>query len=239
MESPKGTLYLLPNVLAPNTLGQVLPTYNREIIGQLRHFLAENPRNARRFLAGLELETEIRALHIDQLDKETPEDTLPVLLAPLLAGESIGILSDSGCPGIADPGQGAVAWAHRQGVGVVPLVGPSSLLLALMASGLNGQSFAFQGYLPVSEEERANKIRQLEKVSRQYQQTQLFIETPYRNQSLLMSLLKNCQPDTRLCLAYHLTAPEAWVKTHTIRDWQKIKPVLEKVPAVFLFLGKP
>ncbi|NJL15599.1 MAG: SAM-dependent methyltransferase [Microscillaceae bacterium] len=221
MESPKGTLYLLPNVLAPDTLAQVLPAYNREIIGQLKYFLAENPRNARRFLSGLELETEIRALHIAQLDKETPEDALPALLAPLLAGESMGLLSDSGCPGIADPGQGAVAWAHEQGVVVVPLVGPSSLLLALMASGLNGQSFAFQGYLPVPETERASKIKHLEKISRQYQQTQLFIETPYRNQSLMMSLLKNCQPDTRLCLAYHLTAPEAWVKTHTIRDWQK------------------
>ena len=232
-----GTLYLIPTPLADNTADTVLPPLTRTIIGQLGHFLCENTRTARRFVSSLRVHASVEPLHFAVLDKDTTADELPHLMAPLLEGKDMGLLSESGCPAVADPGALAVAFAHQHHVAVAPLSGPSSLMLALMASGLNGQRFAFHGYLPVDEAEISVVIRNLERESREKNQTQLFIETPYRNNTLLGHLLKHLRDDTRLCIAAHLTAPNQSIQCRTIREWKQSIPALEKVPTTFLFLA--
>jgi 16S rRNA (cytidine1402-2'-O)-methyltransferase len=196
----------------------------------------EDVRTARRFLRSLHKDLVIDTLQFSEIDKHTGAD-LKLLQQWLREGKEVGVLSESGCPGIADPGAELAAVAQRMGASVVPLVGPSSLILALMASGLNGQSFCFHGYLPVKEPMRSKRIKDLEALSVRENQTQLFIETPYRNDALLADLVKNCQPDTRLCIARGLTAPDGSARTLRVAEWQKAMPVIGKVPTVFLMLA--
>lgn len=229
-------LYLIPTVLAEGTEANVLAPVVRTTVGSLTHFLCENVRAARRFVSQLKVHPSIESLHFEVLDKDTSPHQLDSLLAPLSKGIAMGYLSESGCPAIADPGALAVAYAHQHGIQVVPLPGPSSLLLALMASGLNGQQFAFHGYLPIEHRDAAEKIKELERESREKTQTQVFIETPYRNNKMLGHLLKHLRQDTMLCVAANLTANE-FVRSQPVKEWKNEVPLLEKVPATFLFLA--
>lgn len=230
-----GTLYLIPVPIAENELHSLSPRVAVQT-GRLTHYVAENARTARRFIKVLHPQMVIEQLHFSEIDKHNGPDTKQ-LQAWLKDGHDVGVMSEAGCPGIADPGAELAAAAHRIGAKVVPLIGPSSLLLALMASGLNGQSFAFNGYLPVKEPARSKRIKELEARSVKENQTQLFIETPYRNNSMLADLLKNCAPNTRICIAQNITAPNESVITRTVAEWKRSTPTLEKVPAVFLVLG--
>ena len=233
----KGNLFLIPTVIAANTQDAVIPREVRDRLAGIRHFLAEDIRTARRYLGSLEIFENIEALSFSILDKRTSEGELAPLFAPVFEGQHLGVLSESGCPGIADPGAIAVKFAHQQHIRVVPLVGPSSILLSLMASGLNGQQFAFHGYLPIQSGQTAKAIREFEKESRLKHQTQIFIETPYRNNALLANLLKNLSPLTRLCLAVDVTGDSEFIVTQSVAEWRRQVPVLPKTPAVFLFLA--
>lgn len=233
-----GTLYLIPCPLGDTPVEQVLPAHTLNVARRLRHFVVEHPKTARQFLSALKPETPIQSMHFAELNEHTPAAALQPLLEPLLAGEDVGIISEAGCPGIADPGADLVALAHKSEIRVIPLVGPSSILLALMASGLNGQCFAFHGYLPVAEPERSQRIAQLEAESSKRQQTQLFIETPYRNEKLFQALLDKCRPQTKLCVASNLTLPDEFIETRPISLWRKLPmPPLHKRPALFLLLA--
>jgi len=234
-----GKLYIIPTILAEGTEDQVLSYSITSTISGLNHFLCENVRTARRFVSRLGVHPNIESLRFDLLDKDTPHDQLPEIMRSLIEGHDMGLLSESGCPGIADPGAVAVAYAHEHNIKVIPLVGPSSLMLALMASGLNGQQFAFHGYLPVDSKSSAARIRALEKESSQKNQTQIFIETPYRNNQLLTTLLGTMQPHTRLCLAINLTAPTQQIICQTVAQWKAGKIHVEKVPVTYLFLAAP
>ncbi len=234
--SKTGILYLIPIPIAEGALN----TLSAEIAGVIpgiQYFFVENIRTARRFLKALQPSIIIDDLSFSEIDKHSGPDKNR-LKQWLAAGKNVGVMSEAGCPGIADPGADLVAIAQDMGATVVPLVGPNSLILALMASGLNGQSFCFNGYLPVKEPMRGQKIKQLESISKKEQQTQLFIETPYRNNNLLDDVLKNCQGNTRVCIAQNITAPGAFIRTKTVKEWQQQKPTLEKLPAVFLLLGQ-
>ncbi len=233
----KGKLYLIPTVLAEGTQENVLPPAVKNSVKNLDHFLCENIRSARRFVSSLNVHASIEALHFDLLDKDTGAEEITRILDPLLHGKDMGLLSESGCPAVADPGALAVDFAHRHDIGVVPLVGPSSLMLALMASGLNGQRFAFHGYLPVDSKEAGEAIQKLERESREKNQTQIFIETPYRNNQLLGHLTRSLQSDTRLCLAINLTAPDEKIICKTVAAWKKELPQLEKMPVTYLFMA--
>ncbi len=233
-----GTLFLLPCPLGDTPAEQVLPPQVVSVARRLRHFVVEEAKTTRQFLAALKHEQPIQSLHFATLNEHTPASELPALLQPLLAGEDVGIVSEAGCPGVADPGAQLVALAHRHGVRVVPLVGPSSILLALMASGLNGQCFAFHGYLPVEEAARKKSLQQLETESFKRRQTQLFIETPYRNDKLLQALLTLCRPSTQICIAADLTLPTETILTRSVADWRKAElPKLHKRPCLFLLLA--
>ena len=228
-------LYLIPVPLADQTAEQVLPAQISAAVADLDVFFVENLRTARRFISGLKLGKIIDNLTFFELNKDTPEaQTLAQLTAIYQNGQSAGVLSEAGCPGIADPGAVAVKIAHQLGLEVVPLVGPSSILLALMASGMSGQSFVFHGYLPIDRQQRAAALRKLEKEATARQQTQIFIETPYRNQQLFEDLLQTCAPNTRLCVACNLTAPDGFVKTMPVRTWQNLQINLHKKPTIFL-----
>lgn len=229
-----GTLYLLPTGLGESALADVLPEPVLATAGRLLHFIAENPKSARAFLKQAGYPRPLAEAAITTLDKNTPATAITGLLEPLLRGFDAGLLSEAGCPAVADPGALLVRAAHRAGIPVVPLVGPSSILLALMASGLNGQRFAFHGYLPVDNAARTGRLRELERRSRQDDATQIFIETPYRNDTMLRAVLDSCAPDTLLCIASDLTQPSAQVRTQQIGDWRK-KPVsIDRRPSVFL-----
>jgi 16S rRNA (cytidine1402-2'-O)-methyltransferase len=233
-----GTLYLLPAQLGDSAWQAALPPLTREIACGLKHFIAENAKSARATLKWLEHPIPLRELAIEQLPESLTESEIDRLLTPLHAGHDTGLLSEAGCPGVADPGALIVRRAHETGLGVRPLVGPSSLLLALMASGLDGQRFAFHGYLPQREPERSRRIAELEKESHQKRQTQLFIETPYRNAALFEALLAACRPATLLCIASDLTLPSESIATRRIADWRRgAKPQLERRPTVFLLLS--
>lgn len=234
----KGTLYLLPCTLGDTPAQQVLPQHVIELARKLQHFVVEHPKTARQFLSTLKPEHPIQSLHLSSLNEHTTSGELAGLLSPLLSGHDVGILSEAGCPGIADPGADLVSLAHQQGIRVIPLVGPSSILLALMASGLNGQCFAFHGYLPIEESERKKAIVTLEAESVKRNQTQLFIETPYRNDKLLHALLTHCRPHTMLCIASDITLPSEQIETRTIKQWKsKPPPLLHKRPSLFLLLA--
>ncbi len=230
-----GRLYLIPIPIAEGAL-QTLPPEVTQYTGNITHYFAENTRTARRFLRLLHPALVIDSLQFSEIDKHAGAD-IALLRTWLKDGHDVGVLSEAGCPGIADPGADIVAVAHDAGAQVVPLTGPNSLILALMASGLNGQSFSFVGYLPVKDPMRSKRIKELEAISVKEKQTQLFIETPYRNDSLAADLLKNCNPGTRICIAQNITAPDAFIKTKTASAWNRERPVLGKTPTVFLMLG--
>ncbi|MGV0949461.1 MAG: SAM-dependent methyltransferase [Azonexus sp.] len=233
-----GTLYLIPVPLGHISPEASLPVPVLEQIRRLTHFVVENAKSARAFLKAVGTEQALQALQLDELNEHTRPDALDRLLAPLRAGHDLGLLSEAGCPAVADPGADLVALAQSESIRVVPLIGPSSLLLALMASGLNGQRFAFQGYLPAKEAERAKTLRELEAESRKRGQTQIFIETPYRNQQLFASILQTCQPGTRFAVATDLSLPGESVRTRTVGQWKKeTPPEIERRPTVFLLLA--
>jgi 16S rRNA (cytidine1402-2'-O)-methyltransferase len=230
-------LYAIPAPLG-GTAADALPASALETVRGIRDFVAENPKTARAFLASLRMPWPIAELSMTRLDEHTPADAVPVLLAPLRAGRPLGLLAEAGCPAIADPGAALVEVAHREGFRVVPLIGPSSITLALMASGLEGQRFAFCGYLPREAKERARRIREIEQRSRRESETQIFIETPYRNDVLAAALLEACAPSTRLCLASDLTLPTERIVTRTVSEWREAVPKLGKKPTVFLLLAR-
>lgn len=227
-------LYLIPNLLSESSWQQVLPSHNANIINQIRHFIVEDIRNARRFLKKVNRDMDIDTTTFMELNKHTPDMQKNGYLDYIQQGHDVGVISEAGCPGVADPGAEMVRLAYRRGMDVVPLVGPSSILLALMASGLNGQSFAFSGYLPVKKPERLKRIQQLERLAIQQKQSQIFMETPYRNNHLLNDLLATCQPGTSLCIAADITSETEMIITRTIVEWKKQKPDLEKKPVIFI-----
>ncbi len=230
-----GTLYLIPNSLGECNLENVLPSVNFEIIRKLKHFIVEDIRTARRFLKKVDKEINIDELQFYTLNKHTSPEEISSYLSPLRTGSDAGIISEAGCPAIADPGAEIVRIAQAQNYRVVPLVGPSSILLALMASGFNGQSFAFAGYLPIQGNERIQAIKQLEKRAQHEKQSQLFIETPYRNMKMLEDILNICQPKTQLCIACDITLETEYIKAKSIAEWKKEKlPDLNKRPCIFL-----
>ncbi|HZW26277.1 MAG TPA: SAM-dependent methyltransferase [Gallionella sp.] len=234
-----GTLYLLPCTLGDTPAEHVLPQHVIDIARRLKHFVVEQPKTTRQFLSALKPEHPIQSLNFATLNEHTESRELEGLLAPLLAGEDVGIVSEAGCPGIADPGADLVNLAHRRGIRVVPLVGPSSILLALMASGLNGQCFAFHGYLPITEADRNKTIAALEAESAKRKQTQMFIETPYRNEKLFAALLTRCRPQTLLCVACDITLPGEQIQTRSVEQWKsQPAPQLNKRPSLFLLLAR-
>jgi 16S rRNA (cytidine1402-2'-O)-methyltransferase len=235
--APAGRLFLIPVTLGESLLAAVIPQAVQQRVRTLEYFVAENPKSARAYLKQIGMAKPLQELHIATLNEHTPEAAVAELAAPLLAGHDMGVMSEAGCPGIADPGATLVRYAHRLAVRVVPLVGPSSILLALMASGLNGQSFAFHGYLPVAEIERERALRELEKLSRRLNQTQIFIETPYRNHKLLHAILGACASSTLLCVAAEISLAGEDIRTMTIAAWKKNPPQLDRRPALFLLLA--
>lgn len=233
-----GTLYLIPNMLSEDFSALLLPAHYLETLRSLDEFVVENEKNARAFLKKLEIVTPQDQLTFHLLNKHTQPSEIPGFLASATKGKAIGLLSEAGVPCVADPGALVVKAAHEKKVRVVPLVGPSSILLALMASGFNGQTFAFQGYLPIDEKEKVKRIKQLEEESGKRNMTQLFIETPFRNNKLLETLVKNCHADTRLCVAIDLTTPDERILSYPIRQWKSISTDLHKKPAVFLLYAR-
>ena len=241
-----GTLYLIPNALGEGALDAVIPDPVRARTASLQYFIAENAKSARAFLKLVgtthPLRQSLQETPISELNVNTPTKQLPALLTPLLQGHDVGLLSEAGVPAVADPGADLVRLAHRENITVKPLVGPSSLLLALMASGLNGQSFAFHGYLPTDADARAARLRQLEQRSRQERQTQMFIETPYRNEAMLQAMAASCASTTLICIATDLTLDTELVRTTSAQQWQKEiaagkMPAFRKRPTVFLMLA--
>ncbi len=227
------TLYLIPTFLSEESM-DVLPAQHLEIVKQLDEFIVENPKTARQFLKRVGTVKPLQELIMHSLNEHTPESEVQDLLKPLKAGKSIGLLSEAGCPAVADPGSEVVRMAHEANIKVQPLIGPSSILLALMASGLNGQSFVFHGYLPRETAVRKRKIKELEKEAIRKKQTQIFIETPYRNQALIQDVLGTCEDDSLFCIASLLTSPREKIVTRTIANWKKRVPELGKIPAIFL-----
>ena len=229
-----GTLYLIPTTLSDSPLRQILPDGNADIVLRLKVFIVENVRTARRFLKQVDKAIDIDALRFFELNQHTAPEQIGTYLEPLLQGCDVGIISEAGCPAIADPGADVVALAQQKGIKVVPLVGPSSILLSLMASGFNGQSFAFNGYLPIDKNTRAQQLKLLEKRIYTEHQTQIFIETPYRNKQLVDDLCRTLQPHTKLCIAADITGPNEYIKTNTLAAWKKALPDIGKVPCIFL-----
>ncbi len=232
--SNKGTLYLIPVTLGDSPIEQVIPSFNTRIINEIDVYIVENIKTARRFLKKSGLLKEIDELTFFELNKRTHITELSEFIKPIFDGKNVGIMSEAGCPGVADPGADIVALAQQKNIKVVPLVGPSSILLALMASGFNGQSFCFNGYLPKEQKDRISKIKELERRVKTQQQTQLFIETPFRNDNILEDLLNNCFTTTHLCIAVDITLPSERITTKTIEEWKKIKLNLNKRPCIFL-----
>lgn len=229
-----GTLYLIPTTLSDSPLRQILPDGNADLIVRLKVFIVENVRTARRFLKQVDKGIVIDELRFFELNQHTVPEQIGTYLEPLLQGSDVGIISEAGCPAIADPGADVVALAQQKGINVVPLVGPSSILLSLMASGFNGQSFAFNGYLPIDKNARAQQLKMLEKRIYTEHQTQIFIETPYRNKQLVEDLCRTLQPHTKLCIAADITGPNEYIKTNTLAAWKKALPDIGKVPCIFL-----
>ena len=227
-------LYLLHVTLGETAIETVLPSYNKEIIGGIKHFIVEDVRSARRFLKKVDKDIDIDSLTFYVLNKHTSPEDISGYLKPLQSGMSMGVISEAGCPAVADPGADVVAIAQSRNLKVVPLVGPSSIILAVMASGFNGQSFAFHGYLPIEQIDRVKTIKYLEQRIYNENQTQLFIETPYRNNKMAEDLLRNCRPQTKLCIAANITCEEEYIKTKTIKEWQGKLPDLSKIPCIFL-----
>lgn len=232
METP--TLYLIPITMGDTPIDKVLPKYNTEIINNLSFFIVENIRTSRRFLKKCNPEIDIDALTFYELNKRTLSKDIATFLNPMRMGESIGVISEAGCPAIADPGADVVAIAQKENYKVVPLVGPSSILMSLMASGFNGQSFAFHGYLPIEMNERIRELKELENKVYRDNQTQIFIETPYRNNKMAEDILENCKPQTKLCIAMNITCDNETIITKKVGAWRGKLPDMHKQPCVFL-----
>jgi 16S rRNA (cytidine1402-2'-O)-methyltransferase len=228
-------LYLIPVTLGETSIEQVLPPYNHEVIMGIRHFVVENIRSARRFLRQTDKAFPIDDCTFFEMGKHADEKQFSQYLQPLREGKPVGVISEAGCPAVADPGADIVRIAQREGLRVVPLVGPNSMIMAVMSSGLGGQSFAFNGYLPVDASDRAKRLKALESRAWTEGQTQLFIETPYRNEKMFQALLSTLRPQTRLCIAAGITTADEYIRTLPISEWKKTKlPDLSKIPAIFL-----
>lgn len=233
-----GTLYFIPVTLGDDHPEHVLPADVIRIAQELDVFVVENEKSARHFLGLIKTHKPVRELSLLTLNEHTEDQAVPALLAPLLAGKDVGLMSEAGCPGIADPGAKLAALAHQKGIRVAPLVGPSSILLSLMASGFNGQRFTFLGYLPADKAARVQRLKDIEKHSKKFNETQIFIETPYRNQHLLADILAHCQPETRLCVACNISLESELIISRSIKAWkQQPLPDLHKKPTVFLLLA--
>ena len=237
MTETKGKLYLIPSPLGENDPAEVIPAPVLESLGRFRTFVVEEVRTARRYLSRAGLRGHVGELEFHELNEHTDQATIESYIKLFDGGNDVALISEAGLPAVADPGAQLVALAHGYGIEVVPYVGPSSLMLALMASGLNGQSFAFSGYIPAKTEERRSRLRTLEKVSGQLRQTQILIETPYRNDSLFSDILAVCGPSTRVCVACNITMPDAYIKTMKVSQWKKAGLVIGKRPCVFLILA--
>ena len=233
----KGKLYLIPSPLGENDPSVVIPLPVLKSLEGFRTFVLEEVRTARRYLSKAGLKGKIDGLQFFELNEHTEAATVESYLKLFNDGNNVALISEAGLPAVADPGAQLVALAHRHGIEVIPAVGPSSLMMSLMASGLNGQSFAFCGYIPAKTDERRSKLKLLEKVSSQLKQTQIIIETPYRNDSLFKDMLSTCSPSTRLCIAANITMPDAYIKTKTIAQWKKEIITIGKRPCVFLILA--
>jgi 16S rRNA (cytidine1402-2'-O)-methyltransferase len=229
-----GTLYLIPSVIAEDTANSVIPEDVIKYISELDEFIVENERTARRFLKSIMYARSLDSIVLHTLNKHTDSSEIHSFIHALLNGKNIGLLSEAGCPCIADPGSEVVRLAHHHGIHVKPMVGPSSILLALITSGFNGQNFAFNGYLPIKKNERFKKIKELETKAYREDQTQIFMETPFRNMQLLQDIFNNCKPSTLLCIAAEITGSNEFIKTKSIADWKKNIPQLNKRTAVFL-----
>lgn len=232
-----GKIYLIPNTLGDSSIERVIPSFNSKLINEINYYIVENIRTARRFLSKSGIKTKIDDLTFFELNKHTNPEALESYFAPIQKGESIGIISEAGLPAIADPGAEIVKIAQNKNIEVVPLVGPSSILMALMASGFNGQSFAFNGYLPIKQPARTNKIKQDELRSKKEGQTQIYIEAPYRNMQLLDSFIKTLNSNTKLCIAVDLSLDSEYIKTKSIKQWKNQKVDLHKRPAIFMILA--
>lgn len=237
MSNSKGKLYLIPSPLGENPPEEVIPMPVLKSLDGFRTFVVEEIRTARRYLSRAGLKGRIGELEFFELNEHTGQETIEGYLKLFDGGNDVALISEAGLPAVADPGAQLVALAHRHGIEVVPAVGPSSLMLALMASGLNGQSFAFCGYIPAKTDERRSRLKTLEKISGQLKQTQIIIETPYRNDSLLNDILSVCSASTRVCIAANITMPDAYIKTKKVSEWKKEGLVIGKRPCVFLILA--
>ncbi|RAV29980.1 SAM-dependent methyltransferase [Sinomicrobium soli] len=233
-DTHNGTLFLIPVTLGEQPPLEVLPLSVKRVIGETDHYIVENQKSARRFIKKICPDKVQADLHLYPLNKRTDPGELPGFLQPCLEGRNMGVISEAGCPGIADPGADVVALAHRKGIRVEPLVGPSSILLALMASGMNGQSFAFNGYLPIDKGQRKQEIRKLEKRSAELNQSQIFIETPYRNNQMLADLASTLQDNTLVCVACDITLPTQYIRTQKALHWKKNREDLHKRPCIFI-----
>lgn len=231
-----GFLYLIPVPLAENSANKSFTPYLIDTINQINEYIVENSKTARRFLKEAGLKTPQSELIIHDYSKHMRGTDVNEFFTGLLAGRDVGLMSEAGCPGVADPGSEIVAYAHKKGIKVVPLVGPSSILLALMASGFNGQSFTFHGYLPIDKLQRANRIKELESIASRHKQTQIFIETPFRNNALLEEILRSCKPGTGLCIGCDLSSDDEFIQTKTVAEWKNKVPDLHKRPTIFLML---
>ncbi|MFS4417163.1 SAM-dependent methyltransferase [Maribacter sp. 2307ULW6-5] len=234
---PKGHLYLIPTTLGDNEPLEVLPMSVKQSIEKIDHYIVENEKTARHFIKKIHPRKSQPNLTLFLLNKFTEAAELPSFLQPCMQGVDVGILSEAGCPGIADPGASVVAMAHEKGIRAIPLVGPSSILMGVMASGLNGQNFAFNGYLPIDAQERKQKLKLLEKRSKEEQQTQVFIETPYRNNKFLESMLRHLGPHTRICIASDISLSSEFIATKTVSQWKQEKVDLHKRPTIFMLLA--
>lgn len=232
-----GKIFLIPTPISDNEPGLIINSQTKEIISSLKWFLTENIRTSRRFISSLQLRINIEELEFSELNKDTPDADIAQQLNRVLKGESTGVMSEAGCPGIADPGAKIVSLAHQKGVSVVPLVGPSSIFMGLMSSGFSGQSFTFHGYLPIDHKAAKDKIILMEKEVRNTGTTQIFMETPYRNNQLFELILSSCHAHTLLSISSNLTSPDELVKTQRISEWNRSKPNLHKTPTIFL-LGR-
>ncbi|HNW97538.1 MAG TPA: SAM-dependent methyltransferase [Bacteroidales bacterium] len=230
----KGTLFLIPSVIAENTANAALPPENLHIINSLEHFIVEEERTARRFLKSIGYNKPIDQIKFHLLNEHTSSDDFLELLKPLIDGTNMGLLSEAGCPCIADPGSAIVSICHSYDIKTKPLIGPSSILLAMMASGMNGQNFAFNGYFPVDKHSRSKKIKEFEIKARRENQAQIFIEAPYRNMQLLNDILKICSPETLLCIATEITSDKEYIKTKTISEWKNKLPEINKKTTIFI-----
>ncbi len=237
MKENKGRLYLIPSPLGDNDPAEVIPGPVLDSLKRFTTFVVEEIRTARRYLSRAGLRGKIESLEFHELNEHTDQATVEGYLRLFDGGNDVALISEAGLPAVADPGAQLVALAHRHGIEVVPSVGPSSLMLALMASGLNGQSFAFCGYIPAKTDERRSRLKTLEKVSGQLKQTQIIIETPYRNDSLFADMLSVCSPSVRICVAVNITMPDAYIKTKKVSEWKKEGLVIGKRPCVFLILA--